>query len=47
MDISTMLIIAGTASLVLAKLGVMAFCVYKIAESFQPPFYKNTMLINH
>lgn len=37
MEISTLMIITFTATLVTAKLGVMAFCVAQIAESFKQP----------
>lgn len=40
MELSTFFIVTGTSAVVLAKLAVMAYCVYEIAESFKKPIKK-------
>ena len=47
MELTTLLIVTGTAAVVLAKLAVMAFCVYKCAESFNSPFRNKTFHLGH
>ncbi len=47
MELSTLFIITGTSAVVLAKLAVMAYCVYIIAESFKNPFKKKTLRLSH
>jgi len=46
MELSTFFIVTGTSAVVMAKLGVMAYCVYLIAESFKGPF-KKTLRASH
>ena len=46
MELSTFIIVTGTSAVVLAKLGVMAYCVYEIAESFKKPV-KNKLRVSH
>ena len=47
MELSTLFIITGTSAVVMAKLAVMAYCVYLIAESFKKPFKKKTFRLSH
>jgi hypothetical protein len=42
MELTTLFIVSGTAAILLAKMAVMAYCVSKIAESFNSPFNKKT-----
>ena len=43
MELTTLFIVSGTAAVLLAKMAVMAYCVSKIAESFNSPFNKKTL----
>ena len=47
MELTTLLIVTGTSAVVLAKMAVMAYCVYKCAESFNTPFKNKTFYLKH